>query len=330
MSNYNQYFILTCNPDNNYTFLPIYNRKYYDSYKRQLSTFWTAEEIDLSKDKDDYENKLSKDEKHFVSNILAFFAASDGIVAENLDLNFTKEIGFKEVSSLLRFQAMMEDIHSEVYSLLIDTIVDDKDEKDKLFNAIVKIPCIKDKSNWAIKWTNADKNSLPERLVAWACVEGIQFSGSFCAIFWLKQKNLMPGLTFSNEFISRDEGEHTNTSIMLYNDLKDEFKLPEEKVAEIVTEALQIEIEFITNSIPCAMLGMNSNLMKEYLQYVADRLMVQLGYNKIWKCKNPFNFMENISIEGKTNFFEERVSAYNISGVGDTAEDREFNLDADF
>lgn len=331
-TNLNNYFNLDENEENPYTFLPILskNKKYYDSYKRQLATFWTVDEIDLSKDKDDFENKLTDNERHFVSHVLAFFAASDGIVAENLDLNFTQEITFKEISTLLRFQAMMEDIHSEIYSLMIDTIIQNKDEKLKLFNAINEIPCIQKKSNWAKKWTNPNENSLPKRLVAWACVEGIHFSGSFCAIFWLKKKNTLPGLTFSNEFISRDEGEHTNTTVMLYNDLKEEFKLSQDEVYQIVSEALEVEIEFITESIPCAMLGMNSGLMIKYLQYVADRLLVQLGYSKKWNSENPFDFMENISIEGKTNFFESRVSDYSMSGVGTNQEDKEFDLDADF
>lgn len=330
--NLNHYFDLEENQENPYTFLPILpkNQKYYDSYKRQLATFWTVDEVDLAKDRDDYDNKLSDNEREFVSNVLAFFAASDGIVAENLDLNFTQEISYKEISTLLRFQGMMEDIHSEMYSLMIDTLIMDKDQKNKLFNAINTIPCIKKKSNWARKWSHPVDNDLPRRLVAWGCVEGIHFSGSFCAIFWLKKRNLLPGLTFSNEFISRDEGEHTNTTVMLYNDLKPEYRLDEEVVQQIITEALDVEIEFITESIPCAMLGMNSNLMIQYLQYVADRLLVQLGYNKKWNSENPFDFMENISVEGKTNFFEERVSAYSMSGVGDSAEDKQFDLDADF
>jgi ribonucleoside-diphosphate reductase beta chain len=328
--NLNHYFNLDENEDNHYTFLPILNRKYYDFYKKQLANFWTVEEIDLSKEKSDFENKLNDNERHFVKNILAFFAASDGIVAENLDLNFTQEICFKEIATLLRFQAMMEDIHSETYSLLIETIINNKEEKSKLFNAINEIPCVQKKANWAKKWTNPLDNDLPNRLVAWACVEGIQFSGSFCAIYWLKKKNVMPGLTFSNQLISRDEGDHTITSVELYNDLDKKYKLDEDTVREIVSEALDVEIEFITESIPCAMLGMNSSLMIQYLQYVSDRLLVQLGYSKKWAVENPFDFMENISVEDKTNFFEKRVSEYSKSGVGGTQEDKEFDLDADF
>lgn len=331
-TNLNHYFDLDENGENPYTFFPIVKscRKFYDSYKEQLAAFWTVEEIDLSKDKSDFENKLNDNERHFVKYVLAFFAASDGIVAENLDLNFIQEICFKEISTLLRFQAMMEDIHSEMYSLIIETIIQDKKEKLKLFNAINEIPCIQNKSNWARKWTNSKDNDIPNRLVAWACVEGIHFSGSFCAIYWLKKKNVMPGLTFSNQFISRDEAKHTETSVMLYNCLYKEHRLSEDVVHQIVSEALDVEIEFITESIPCAMLGMNSKLMIQYLEYVSDRLLFQLGYSKKWKSENPFDFMENISVEGKTNFFENRVSDYVKSGVGGTQEDKEFDLDADF
>lgn len=328
--NVNDYFGLSNNPTNHYTFLPIYNAKYYEYYKKQLATFWTVEEVDLSKDRDQFTNKLSDPERNFVKNILAFFGASDGIVAENLDLNFIEEITYKEVRTCLRFQAMMEDIHSEMYSRLIDTLITDAKEKDRIFNAITTIPCIQLKAEWARKWTNSATATLPKRLVAFACVEGIHFSGSFCAIYWLKKRNLMPGLTLSNEFIARDEGCHTDTSIALYNDLKPEHRLDETLVREIVEEAVAIETVFITESISCAMLGMNVDLMKQYIKCVGDRLMVQLGYDKIWKVGNPFDFMEHISIENKTNFFENRVSNYNKAGVGDTEEDRTFDLDADF
>jgi len=323
-------FTLAANPANHYTFLPIYNQWYYDHYKRQLATFWTVEEVDLSKDRDQFQNKLTEPERHFVKNILAFFAASDGIVAENLDLNFIEEITYKEVKTCLRFQAMMEDIHGEMYSRLIDTLIDDKIEKNKLFNAINNIPCIKQKAEWARKWTNSKEASLAKRLIAWACVEGIHFSGSFCAIYWLKKRNLLPGLTLSNEFIARDEGSHTETSIQLYNDLQNEERLEESVVREIVDEAVVIESIFITESISCSMLGMNVDLMKQYIKYVADRIIIQLGYEKNYKVSNPFEFMEHISIENKTNFFENRVSAYNKAGVGDKEEDKAFDLDADF
>lgn len=323
-------FALSANPENHYTFLPIYNQWYYDHYKRQLATFWTVEEVDLSKDRDQFQNKLSDPERHFIKNILAFFAASDGIVAENLDLNFIEEITYKEVKTCLRFQAMMEDIHGEMYSRLIETLIDDKKEKDQLFNAIVNIPCISQKAEWAKKWTNGKKSSLAQRLVAWTCVEGIHFSGSFCAIYWLKKRNLLPGLTQSNEFIARDEGCHTETSIRLYNNLQLEQRLDKSVARAIVEEAVVIETVFITESISCAMLGMNIDLMKQYIKYVADRIMIQLGYEKIYKVANPFDFMENISIETKTNFFENRVVAYSKAGVGDKEEDKAFDLDADF
>jgi len=324
------YFNLSSNSTNHYTFLPIYNAKYYEYYKKQLASFWTVEEVDLSKDRDQFTNKLSDTERNFVKNVLAFFAASDGIVAENLDLNFIEEITYKEVRTCLRFQAMMEDIHSEMYSRLIDTLITDNVEKDRIFNAITTIPCIKLKAEWAKKWTNSTDATLPMRLVAFACVEGIHFSGSFCAIYWLKKRNLMPGLTLSNEFIARDEGCHTDTSVSLYNDLLAEHRLSEDLVNKIVEEAVEIETVFITDSISCAMLGMNVDLMKQYIKFVGDRLMIQLGYSKIWKVSNPFEFMEHISIENKTNFFEARVSNYSKAGVGDAECDKEFALDEDF
>lgn len=323
-------FDLVGNPKNHYTFLPIYNHKYYEFYKKQLATFWTVEEVDLSKDRDEFLNKLSDSERHFVKNILAFFAASDGIVAENLDLNFIEEITYKEVRTCLRFQSMMEDIHSEMYSRLIETLITDAREKDRVFNAIINIPCIKLKADWAKKWTQSETATLPQRLIAFACVEGIHFSGSFCAIYWLKKRNLMPGLTQSNELVQRDENAHTQTSIALYNDLKAEHRLPEERVREIIEEAVAIETVFITESISCSMLGMNTEMMKQYIKYVGDQLMIQLNYSKIWKAANPFDFIENISVEVKSNFFEHRVTAYNKAGVGDTEEDKKFDLDADF
>ena len=327
---YDDYFKLSKNPSNNYTFLPIYNHKYYEFYKKQLSTFWTVEEIDLSKDREQFLNKLSDSERNFIKNILAFFAASDGIVAENLDLNFIEEITYKEVRTCLRFQSMMEDIHSEMYSRLIDTLINDSEEKTRIFNAITTIPCIKQKSDWARKWTKVEDTSLPIRLVAFACVEGIHFSGSFCAIYWLKKRNLMPGLTISNEFIARDEGCHTETSIALYNDLKDDHKFEESVVITIIEEAVAIETVFITESISCSMLGMNVDMMKQYIKFVGDRLMMQLGYKKIYNVSNPFDFMENISVENKTNFFEDRVSNYSKAGVGGGAGDKEFDLSAEF
>ena len=325
------YFNLAKNPTNNYTFLPIYNHKYYEFYKKQLSTFWTVEEVDLSKDREQFLTKLSDSERNFIKNILAFFAASDGIVAENLDLNFIEEITYKEVRTCLRFQSMMEDIHSEMYSRLIDTLISDSEEKNRIFNAITTIPCIKQKADWARKWTKSEDSTLPRRLIAFACVEGIHFSGSFCAIYWLKKRNLMPGLTISNEFIARDEGCHTETSVALYNDLKTEMRLDESLVMTIIEEAVAIETVFITDSISCSMLGMNVDMMKQYIKFVGDRLMVQLGYKKIYNVSNPFDFMENISVENKTNFFEDRVSNYSKAGVGGNgAADKEFDLDAEF
>ena len=325
-----KYFNLLSDKDNHYTFLPIYNRKYYDLYKEQLATFWVIEEVDLSRDKHDFETKLTANERFFIKHVLAFFAASDGIVAENLDLNFIEEITYKEVRTCLRFQAMMEDIHSEMYSQMIDILITDKTEKDMTLNAIKNIPCVKKKADWARKWTNSATNSLPKRLVAFACVEGIHFSGSFCAIFWLKKRNLMNGLTLSNEFIARDEGKHTETSIALYRDLLPEYILSTQEVFEIVDDAIKIEQEFITESIPCSMLGMNAGLMRQYIEFVGDRLLVQLGYSKKYMVTNPFDFMEIISIESKTNFFENRVSAYSKSGVGVHVDDMKFGLDADF
>jgi len=328
---YDDYFKLSKNPSNNYTFLPIYNHKYYEFYKKQLSTFWTVEEIDLSKDREQFLNKLSDSERNFIKNILAFFAASDGIVAENLDLNFIEEITYKEVRTCLRFQSMMEDIHSEMYSRLIDTLISDSEEKNRIFNAITTIPCIKQKADWARKWTKSEDTTLPHRLIAFACVEGIHFSGSFCAIYWLKKRNLMPGLTLSNEFIARDEGCHTETSVALYNNLKTEMRLDESIVMTIIEEAVAIETVFITDSISCSMLGMNVDMMKQYIKFVGDRLMMQLGYKKIYNVSNPFDFMENISVENKTNFFEDRVSNYSKAGVGGNgAADKEFDLDAEF
>jgi ribonucleoside-diphosphate reductase beta chain len=330
--NKNHYFNLHEDPDNHYTFLPILNRKYYNHYKKQLATFWTVEEVDLGKDRGHYTGKLNDNEREFIKNILAFFAASDGIVAENLDLNFTQELTFKEVATCLRFQGMMEDIHSEMYSLMVDNLIPEKRERHHVLNAINTIPCVGEKAKWAIKWTNRAENDIQERLVAWACVEGIQFSGSFCAIVWLGQRNLMPGLIIANQFIRRDEGAHTDTSVMLYNDLKPERRLTEARVHQIVSEALAIEKLFILESIPCAMLGMNNALMSQYLEFVSDRLLVQLGYSKIWNSANPFDFMEYISIENKTNFFEERVTEYNKASVGTLEEDREltFTEDVDF
>lgn len=329
VTNKNHYFNLEEDPANHYTFYPIRNRKYYEHYKNQLATFWTIEEVDLAKDREHYNNKLSPNEREFVKNILAFFAASDGIVAENLDLNFTQEITYKEISQCLRFQGMMEDIHGEMYSLMVDNLITDTAERNDVLNAINTIPCVAEKANWAQKWTQADNADIQHRLTAWGCVEGIQFSGSFCAIAWLNKRNLMPGLGMANEFIRRDECGHTQTSVMLYNDLHDERRLSNNLISSIVEEAYEIEKKFIIDSIPCAMLGMNNKLMTQYIGYCSDQLLVQLGYPKQYHVSNPFDFMILQSVETLTNFFEGRVSEYNKANVGSTADERVLTFDAD-
>ena len=299
--------------------------------KKQQACFWQAEEIDLSKDVDDWQ-KLNKNEQHFVKNVLAFFAGSDGIVLENLLQNFTNEVTLMEAKVFYSFQAMMENIHAETYSLLIDTYIKDENEKNKLFNAIDTIPSVGKKAKWAIKWINSDA-SFATRLVAFAAVEGIFFSGSFCSIFWLKRRGLMPGLTFSNELISRDEGMHTQFAVLLYSMIQN--KLSYETIKEMITEAVEIEKEFIIDSIPCNLIGMNQVLMSQYIEFVADRLVQQLGYEKIYNQKNPFDFMELMSLNGKTNFFERRVSDYSLvqksnNQSSEVDELDEFSLNADF
>lgn len=321
-------FKLFVNTKNNFTFLPIYNKEIYDFYKKMQSVDWKVEEVSLDKDIADWENKLTENERIFVLNILSFFAASDGIVAKNIDDNFVLEIDIKEVRAVYTFQSNIEIVHSEMYSRLIEAYIKDKSKQEKAINAIINMPCIIKKSNWALKWFDAKKHNIATRLLAFTAVEGIHFSGAFCAIFWLKKRNLMPGLTFSNEFISRDEGLHTEFGVLMYSLAKN--KPSNATVIEIITEAVEIEKEFITDSIPCALLGMNNILMKQYIEYVADRLTVQLGYKKIYNTKNPFIFMENISINNKTNFFENRVSEYNTPGVGNKKEDHIFTTDADF
>ena len=312
------------NPENHrYTLFPIQYDNLFKLYKKALASIWTVEELDLSKDINDW-NKLNNNEQYFIKNILAFFAGSDGIVLENLGVRFMKEVQIQEATCFYGFQIAMENIHSEMYSLLIDTYIKDTQEKNKLFNAIDNIPCIGKKANWAIKWINDEKSNFATRLIAFACVEGIFFSGSFCAIFWLKKRGLMPGLTASNELISRDEGMHTDFAVALYDLLNN--KLSFEIIKEIVTEAVKIEKEFITESLPCKMIGMNSKLMCEYIEFVADRLIVQLGYEKIYHSKNPFEFMEMISLEGKTNFFERRVTDYSKANVN-TSYENNFDLD---
>ena len=311
---------------NRFVIFPIEHHDIWEWYKKSEASFWTAEEIDLHQDLSDWANKLNDDERYFVKHILAFFAASDGIVNENLAENFVNEVQYSEAKFFYGFQIMMENIHSETYSLLIDTYVKDEQEKDMLFNAIDRFPAIMEKAQWALKWIESP--SFAERLIAFAVVEGIFFSGSFCSIFWLKERGLMPGLTFSNELIARDEGMHTDFACLLYSMIKN--KVDRSIVYQIIDEAVEIEDEFITKSLPCKLIGMNSELMREYIEFVADRLLQQLGYNKIYDTKNPFPFMEMISIDGKVNFFEKRNEAYRKAEIGQSAEDMEFGLDEDF
>ena len=294
-------------------------------YKKQIDCFWRAEEIDLSKDVVQWD-KLDEKEKYFISMILAFFAASDGIVLENLAARFMGEVQLSEARAFYGFQIAMENIHSETYSLLIDTYIKDREEKQTLFKAIDNFPCIKKKADWAIKWINDKRSSFATRLIAFACIEGIFFSGAFCSIFWLKKRGIMPGLTFSNELISRDEALHTEFAILLYNKLSK--KVSKSRINEILKEAVEIEKEFICDALPCRLIGMNSDLMCQYIEFVADRLSVQLGNDKIYNAKNPFDFMEMISIEGKTNFFEKRVAEYSLADK--TKDDDVFDMDAAF
>lgn len=317
--------ILKENPGR-FVLFPIEHHDIWKLYKQQEACFWTAEEIDLHQDIYDWENKLNEDEQHFVKHVLAFFAASDGIVNENLALNFVNEVQYTEAKMFYGFQIMMENIHSETYSLLIDTYIKDKTEQNRLFNAIDTIPAIKKKAEWAIKWINSD--SFVERLVAFAAVEGIFFSGSFCSIFWLKKRGLMPGLTFSNELISRDEGMHCDFACHLYNEHIDK-KLSEKKIKEIICGALEIEKEFILEALPVRLIGMNSDLMSQYLEFVTDRLLVSLNCSKVYNVENPFDFMQNIALQGKTNFFEKRVSEYQKAGVNNSSSIEEMGTSFD-
>lgn len=321
--------ILIDNPGR-FVLFPIEHHDLWKLYKQQEACFWTAEEIDLGQDVYDWENKLNADEQHFVKHVLAFFAASDGIVNENLAMNFVNEVQYTEAKFFYGFQIMMENIHSETYSLLIDSYIKDKEEQNKLFNAIETIPAIKKKADWAIKWINSE--SFVDRLVAFAAVEGIFFSGSFCSIFWLKKRGLMPGLTFSNELISRDEGMHCDYACHLFNN-HIENKISQERVKEIICGALEIEKEFILEALPVRLIGMNSDLMSQYLEFVTDRLLVALGCSKVYNSENPFDFMQNIALQGKTNFFEKRVAEYQKAGVNKTAESEDLNSafgDVDF
>jgi ribonucleoside-diphosphate reductase beta chain len=311
---------------NRFVLLPIHYPDIWQMYKKAEASFWTAEEIDLAQDLKDWEN-MTNDEKHFIKHVLAFFAASDGIVNENLAINFTNEVQFPEARCFYGFQIMMENIHSETYSLLIDTYIKDGAEKNYLFNAIETVPCVTKKAEWALRWIS--KGSFAERLIAFAAVEGIFFSGSFCSIFWLKKRGLMPGLSFSNELISRDEGLHCDFACLLYTHYL-ENKLPVEQVTNIIIDAVKIEQEFITDALPVSLIGMNSDLMKQYIEFVADRLLVELGCPKIYNASNPFDFMEMISLQGKTNFFEKRVAEYQKAGVMSDKAEHKFSLVEDF
>lgn len=296
-------------------------------YKKAEACFWTAEEIDLASDMKDW-SSLTNNERHFVSHVLAFFAASDGIVNENLAGNFATEIQSPEARCFYGFQIAVENIHSETYSLLIDTYVRDPREKDHLLNAIETVPCVQKKAKWALQWCERDNASFAERCIAFAAVEGIFFSGSFCAIFWLKKRGLMPGLCFSNELIARDEGLHCDFACLMYSKLVN--KLPEERIVEIVTNAVEIEKEFVVEALPVELIGMNSTLMCRYIEFCADRLLVALGCTRHYDAKNPFGWMAMISLQGKTNFFEKRVGEYAKSGVGVNAAEQVFALDEDF
>ena len=309
-----------------FVIFPIQHDDLWEWYKKQQACFWTAEEIDLHSDLNDWNNKLNDDERYFIKHILAFFAASDGIVNENLAENFVNEVQYSEAKFFYGFQIMMENIHSETYSLLIDTYIKDEAEKDRLFKAIEVFPAIKKKAEWALKWIESD--SFAERLIAFAAVEGIFFSGSFCSIFWLKKRGLLPGLTFSNELISRDEGMHCDFAVHLHNKHLVN-QVPKERIKDIIISALDIEREFITESLPVSLIGMNAKLMTQYLEFVTDRLLVEFGCSKVYESTNPFDFMEMISLEGKTNFFEKRVSEYQKAGVksGGTGS---ISFDADF
>ena len=314
-----------------FVLFPIQHSDIWEMYKMEQASFWTAEEIDLAEDLKDWK-ELNENEKHFLKHILAFFAASDGIVNENLVMNFSNEVCWPEARAFYGFQIMMENIHAETYSLLIDTYITDENEKDHLFKALETVPSVKKKGEWAMRWLSRKRGSFAERLVAFAAIEGIFFSGSFCAIFWLKKRGLMPGLTFSNELISRDEGLHCDFACLLHNKLLK--GAGENVIRSIIAEAVEIEIEFVTNAPPVSLIGMNSDLMKQYIQFVADRLLVALGATKLYNVGNPFPWMEMISMQGKTNFFEKRVAEYQKAGVMDNSSlgsvQQRFSVDEDF
>ena len=313
---------------NRFVIFPIKHQDIWEWYKKMEASFWTAEEIDLSQDLNDWNNKLNNDERYFIKHILAFFAASDGIVNENLAENFVSEVQYAEAKFFYGFQIMMENIHSETYSLLIDTYVKDEAEKADLFNALEVFPAIRKKADWALQWIESP--SFAERLIAFAAVEGIFFSGAFCSIYWLKKRGLMPGLTFSNELISRDEGVHCDFAVHLHNHHLIN-KVPKERIRTIIVDALVIEREFITESLPVSLIGMNAGLMTQYLEFVADRLLVELGCEREYNTANPFDFMDMISLQGKTNFFEKKVAEYQKAGVMNTdVEAQKITFDADF
>ena len=309
-----------------FVLFPITYTEIWNMYKKAEASFWTAEEIDLSQDTQDWE-KLSSNERHFISHVLAFFAGSDGIVNENLAVRFSNEVQIPEARCFYGFQIAMENVHAETYGLLIDTYIKGAQEKEHLFNAIETVPCVKKKAEWAMKWIDGSE-SFAERLVAFAAVEGIFFSGSFCSIFWMKKRGMMPGLTFSNELISRDEGLHCDFACLLYSMIAN--KPTEARIREIIMDAVSIEQEFVTSALPVDLIGMNSRMMAEYIEFVADRMMNSLGYNKIYNTKNPFDWMELISLQGKTNFFEKRVSDYQKAGVMADRTEQVFALDAEF
>jgi ribonucleoside-diphosphate reductase subunit M2 len=318
--------LLRENP-NRFVIFPIRYHDIWSYYKKAVASFWTVEEVDLGKDMADW-NRINDNERYFISRVLAFFAASDGIVNENLVERFAQEVQVPEARCFYGFQIAIENIHSEMYSKLIETYIKDEDERKKLFNAIFEFEFIKKKADWALRWIASEEATFGERLIAFAAVEGIFFSGSFAAIFWLKKRGLMPGLTHSNELISRDEGLHRDFACLLYNHLVN--KPSQQRIHSIIKEAVEIEKEYLTDALPVKMIGMNSDLMCEYIEYVADHLLVELNCEKIYNMKNPFDFMENISIQGKTNFFEKKVSEYQKMGVLNKEEDREFTTEADF
>ena len=319
--------ILLSEDEKRFVIFPIKQDVFWEMYKKAQANFWTAEELDLTKDLKDY-NELSKDEQHFLNSILAFFAASDGIVNENLVERFCNEVQLLEAKFFYGFQIAIENIHSEAYSLLIDTYIKDLTLKTKLLNAVETIPSVKKKADWALKWIG-DKSDFSKRVIAFACVEGIFFSGAFCSIFWLKKRGLMPGLCHSNELISRDEGLHTEFAVLIHHTLQN--KCPDDDIYSIVKEAVMIEKEFITESLPCRLIGMNDNLMSQYIEFVADRLLLMFGLNKVYNSDNPFDWMEAISIQGKTNFFEKRVGEYsNAANPNANNDDNQFDLDEDF